>query len=94
MSLTETPVPRAEPEAMPENLRSVQPGGGVCYRIELAWGRDGEPARFALAWLMTVGWLHQQGSGPIHRHTSAPEEAALLAELGFEPSGEYEVWLR
>ena len=24
---------------LPENVRSVQPGGGVCYRIELAWGR-------------------------------------------------------
>jgi phosphatidylserine decarboxylase len=27
------------PEAVPENLKSVQPGSGVCYRIELAWGR-------------------------------------------------------
>lgn len=27
------------PEAIPENLQSVQPGSGVCYRIELAWGR-------------------------------------------------------
>src|SRR5271154_1173692 len=26
-------------EPLPENLRSVQPGGGVCYEIELAWGR-------------------------------------------------------
>jgi phosphatidylserine decarboxylase len=24
---------------LPENIRSVQPGGGVCYEIELAWGR-------------------------------------------------------
>lgn len=24
---------------LPENIRSVQPGGGVCYQIELAWGR-------------------------------------------------------
>ncbi|MBI3837078.1 MAG: phosphatidylserine decarboxylase family protein [Planctomycetia bacterium] len=23
---------------MPDNLRSVQPGGGFCYRAELAWG--------------------------------------------------------
>jgi phosphatidylserine decarboxylase len=30
---------RAEPQPLPENIRSVQPGGGVCYRIELAWGR-------------------------------------------------------
>ena len=27
------------PEPIPENLKSVQPGGGVCYRVELAWGR-------------------------------------------------------
>lgn len=27
------------PEPIPENLQSVQPGGGVCYQIELAWGR-------------------------------------------------------
>ncbi|MBS0211057.1 MAG: phosphatidylserine decarboxylase family protein [Planctomycetes bacterium] len=24
---------------MPDNLRSVQPGGGICYQIELAWGQ-------------------------------------------------------
>jgi phosphatidylserine decarboxylase len=27
------------PQPLPTNFRSVQPGGGVCYRIELAWGR-------------------------------------------------------
>jgi phosphatidylserine decarboxylase len=26
-------------QPLPENIRSVQPGGGNCYRIELAWGR-------------------------------------------------------
>lgn len=34
----ETPT-RAAPQPLPENIRSVQPGGGVCYQIELAWGR-------------------------------------------------------
>jgi phosphatidylserine decarboxylase len=24
---------------LPENIRSVQPGGGFCYGVELAWGR-------------------------------------------------------
>jgi phosphatidylserine decarboxylase len=24
---------------LPENIRSVQPGGGVCYNLELAWGQ-------------------------------------------------------
>ena len=30
---------RAEPVMLPENIGSVQPGGGFCYRVELAWGR-------------------------------------------------------
>ncbi|MBX7167936.1 MAG: phosphatidylserine decarboxylase [Pirellulales bacterium] len=29
----------AAPEPLPANLCSVQPGGGVCYSLELAWGR-------------------------------------------------------
>ncbi len=39
MTTTQTAPPRAEPQPLPENFVSVQPGGGVCYRIELAWGR-------------------------------------------------------
>lgn len=27
------------PAELPDNIRSIQPGGGVCYQIELAWGR-------------------------------------------------------
>jgi phosphatidylserine decarboxylase len=30
---------RAEPQPLPENIRSIQPGGGICYQVELAWGR-------------------------------------------------------
>jgi phosphatidylserine decarboxylase len=39
MTTTETTVPRTEPQPLPENFVSVQPGGAVCYRVELAWGR-------------------------------------------------------
>ncbi len=39
MSQIEALARRSPPEPLPENLRSVQPGGGVCYSIELAWGR-------------------------------------------------------
>jgi phosphatidylserine decarboxylase len=39
MSTTETTPVRAVPQPLPENFVSVQPGGGVCYRTELAWGR-------------------------------------------------------
>ncbi len=38
MSTTYEPL-RAVPEPLPANLTSVQPGGGVCYQIELGWGR-------------------------------------------------------
>ena len=39
MSAAEKIQIEATPEPMPAGLDSVQPGGGVCYRIELAWGR-------------------------------------------------------
>lgn len=39
MSQTEAFVAPSAPEPLPENITSVQPGGGVCYQIELAWGR-------------------------------------------------------
>lgn len=29
---------RATPQPLPPEITSVQPGGGVCYRIEMAWG--------------------------------------------------------
>ena len=38
MTTTETTVPRTDPQPLPENFMSVQPGGGVCCRMELAWG--------------------------------------------------------
>ncbi len=38
MSTTQSIPPRATPEPLAANIRSAQPGGGVCYRIELAWG--------------------------------------------------------
>jgi phosphatidylserine decarboxylase len=33
------PQSRAAPEPLPAEITSTQPGGGFCYRIELAWGR-------------------------------------------------------
>ncbi|HEY2760217.1 MAG TPA: phosphatidylserine decarboxylase [Pirellulales bacterium] len=30
---------RLKPEPLPKNIPSIQPGGGVCNSIELAWGR-------------------------------------------------------
>ncbi len=39
MNKIESAPVRLTPEPLPENLRSVQPGGGICYQVELAWGR-------------------------------------------------------
>lgn len=39
MSQVEESITRATPQPLPANITSVQPGGGVCYQIELAWGR-------------------------------------------------------
>lgn len=39
MSTTEIEPSRATPQPLPPEIASVQPGGGLCYRIELAWGR-------------------------------------------------------
>lgn len=39
MSLAESPAIALTPEPLPANLSSVQPGGGRCYDVELAWGR-------------------------------------------------------
>lgn len=39
MSTIERPSHRTEPEPLPGNITSVQPGGGVVYRLELLWGK-------------------------------------------------------
>ena len=39
MTEAEAPPRRAEPEPLPTNISSIQPGGGNCYQVELAWGR-------------------------------------------------------
>ena len=38
MSQLDSTSTHSQPEPLPDNLRSVQPGGGACYRVELAWG--------------------------------------------------------
>ncbi len=39
MGEADTTTQRATPAPLPQNVRSVQPGGGKCYQIELFWGR-------------------------------------------------------
>jgi phosphatidylserine decarboxylase len=38
--ITAEPTPKLlSPEPLPANITSVQPGGGFCYAVEVAWGR-------------------------------------------------------
>lgn len=39
MTRAETAPGRVAPQPLPDNIPSIQPGGGVCYQLELAWGR-------------------------------------------------------
>lgn len=39
MSVTRPSESCTTPEPLPENVRTVQPGGGFCYSLELAWDR-------------------------------------------------------
>jgi len=39
MTIADTPTAHATPEPLPDDIPSVQPGGGLCYELELAWGR-------------------------------------------------------
>jgi phosphatidylserine decarboxylase len=36
--MSENAPTRSEPLPLPDNFTSIQPGGGRCYRLELAWG--------------------------------------------------------
>ena len=38
MADVQTTFARATPEALPDNITSIQPGGGKCMALELAWG--------------------------------------------------------
>lgn len=38
MTNADLPKERMRVQPLPENIKSVQPGGGTCYNIELAWG--------------------------------------------------------
>ena len=69
MDTQQVPV-RATPEPMPANIPSAQPGGGVCYRIELAWGR------WRRWWLkhFRPGYVRRMAALAAGRRAGAPHE--------------------
>jgi len=57
-------------EPLPANITSVQPGGGFCYRVELAWGR------WRRWWLRTVrpAYVRQMAARRHGDTTGCPHE--------------------
>jgi phosphatidylserine decarboxylase len=56
--------------SLPDNIRSVQPGGGKCYQIELAWGR-------LRRWYLKTfrsGYVKQMAERRLGDATAAPHE--------------------
>lgn len=64
---------------LPENIRSVQPGGGVCYQIELAWGQ------LRRAYLKAFHADYVRGMAELRRGdaTGAPHEILDPRDLKF-----------
>jgi phosphatidylserine decarboxylase len=79
MSVSTSPTERAEPKPLPQNFQSVQPGGGVCYRIELAWGR------WRRRWLKTCRPGYVQRMAELRRGSTegAPHEVLDARDLKF-----------
>lgn len=79
MSEATAPPQPAKPEPLPENIRSVQPGGGTCYSIEMAWGRfrRGYLKRFRR------GYVERMASKRIGSTEGAPHEILDPRDLKF-----------
>src|SRR6185295_1200349 len=76
---TAVPPFRLQPEPLPENIRSIQPGGGFCYSIELAWGR------FRRWYLHTFrpGYVKQMAGLRVGEPTGVPHEVLDSRDLKF-----------
>lgn len=65
--------------ALPDNIQSVQPGSGVCYRFELAWGRW---RRFYLK-TFRKGYVRRMQSAMRGSAVGAPHELLDPRDLKF-----------
>lgn len=78
--MTDTkPLVRREVVELPENIRSIQPGGGYCYRLELAWGA------WRRCWLKTVrpGYVRRMAELRKGDIDGAPHEVLDPRDLKF-----------
>jgi phosphatidylserine decarboxylase len=79
MSQAETADIRLQPEPLPENIRSTQPGGGICNSIELAWGR----LRRCYLSRFRTGYLRRMEKLRIGEPNGAPHEILDPRDLKF-----------
>ncbi len=79
MSRIETSPVRLTPEPLPDNLRSVQPGGGFCYRVELAWGR----VRRSLLRAFRAGYVRRMAESRRGSADGAPHEVLDPRDLKY-----------
>jgi phosphatidylserine decarboxylase len=78
--MTDTqPLVRRDVVELPENIRSVQPGGGFCYRVELAWGA------WRRSWLKMVrpGYVRRMAELRRGETDGAPHEVLDSRDLKF-----------
>jgi phosphatidylserine decarboxylase len=78
--MTDTqPLARRDVVELPENIRSVQPGGGFCYRLELAWGA------WRRCWLKTFrsGYVRRMANLRRGETDNAPHEILDPRDLKF-----------
>ncbi len=70
---------RTEPEPLPANVRSIQPGGGKCYALELIWGR------WRRCWLKTFrpGYVRRMAALRQGSTAGAPHEILDPRDLKF-----------
>jgi phosphatidylserine decarboxylase len=64
---------------LPDNIRSVQPGGGRCYDIELAWGR----LRRAYLKLFRASYVRRMAERRLGDTAGAPHEILDPRDLKF-----------
>ena len=79
MSHVQLSAERATPRPLPENIRGVQPGGGACHRIELAWGR------WRRWWLKTFrrGYVERMAAARHGTTDGAPHEVLDPRDLKY-----------
>ena len=79
MSDTRAVDERLQPVPMPSNIRSVQPGGGFCNRLELFWGR------WRRRWLKRFrsGYVRRMAERRIGSDEGAPHEIIDSRDLKY-----------